>query len=107
MLKIEYKNISMIRKDTGIITFSLDNYTLTDGDVLYFTVAESIGSDDYLFQKVVTEFESGVATINISEDDSDLEKGTYYYDIQINRSNGQIDTVAGPAKFIIKEGVTP
>ena len=38
--------------------------------------------------------------------DSNLEPGTYWYDIQLNLADGRVDTVVGPAKFKIRGGVT-
>ena len=106
MLHIKDNTMSMVRKDTGSFEFSLENYTLTTGDTVYFTVAEDVGSKQKVIQKVVTEFNNGVAQFSISATDSDIEPGTYVYDIQVNRADGQVDTVIGPAKFKVIEGVT-
>lgn len=106
MLHIKDNTMSMVRKDTGTFEFSVENYTLTDGDIVYFTVAEDVGSQQKVIQKLVGEFNNGVAQFNISKTDSDIEPGTYVYDIQVNRADGQVDTVIGPAKFKIIEGVT-
>ena len=53
--------MSMVRKDTGIFEFSVENYTLTDGDIVYFTVAGDLGSQQKVTQKLVGEFRDGVA----------------------------------------------
>ena len=79
---------------------------MTDGDIVYFTVAEDVGSQQKVIQKLVAEFNNGVAQFSISKTDSDIEPGTYVYDIQVNRADGQVDTVIGPAKFKVIEGVT-
>lgn len=106
MLQIKDNTLSIIRKDTGAFEFTIENYTLAEGDIVYFTVAEEAGSQKPLFQKVVTEFRDGVAQFSISAIDSNIEPGTYVYDIQVNRADGQVDTVIGPAKFKVIEGVT-
>lgn len=107
MLRLNENAITVVRKDTGTISFSVDNYKLTTGDKVYFTVATEPGLENSLFQKVVTSFSDlGIADINISSADTDLEPDTYYYDIQVNRADGQVDTVIGPAKFKVIEGVT-
>ena len=107
MLRINENTITVVRKDTGSISFSVDNYKLTTGDKVYFTVATEPGLQTPLFQKVVTSFSDlGVADIDITSTDTDLEPDTYYYDIQVNRADGQVDTVIGPAKFKVIEGVT-
>ena len=106
MLHIKDNTMSIVRKDTGVFEFSVENYTLTDGDIVYFTVAEDVGSQQKVIQKLVGEFNNGVAQFSISKTDSDIEPGTYVYDIQVNRADGQVDTVIGPAKFKVIEGVT-
>lgn len=106
MLQIKDNTMSIIRKDTGVFEFTVENYTLTTGDTVYFTVAEEPGSQQKVIQKIVTEFRDGVAQFSISATDSDIEPGTYVYDIQVNRADGQVDTVIGPAKFKVIEGVT-
>lgn len=107
MLHINENVITVVRKDTGTISFSVDNYKLSAGDKVYFTVATETGLSTPTFQKVVTSFDdAGVAKIEISSTDTDIEAGTYYYDIQVNKTNGEVDTVIGPAKFKVVEGVT-
>ena len=85
----ETLTMSMIAKDTGDFVLALDNYLLDEGDTVKFTV------------NTETQLET-----HISETDSNLEPGTYWYDIQLNLADGRVDTVVGPAKFKIRGGVT-
>ncbi|MBQ6628580.1 MAG: hypothetical protein IJI98_10955 [Methanosphaera sp.] len=113
----------MVLGDTG--TFSLTpkldgNTYLTTGDTVYFTVkprkkvvdpatgnlvpAEPITP----LSKSITEFENGTVTIPInSSDTSNLDAGTYIYDIQVVRGDGTVDTLTpnGQAYFTLKKGV--
>ena len=53
MLQIKDNTMSIVRKDTGVFEFSVENYTLTNGDIVYFTVAEDVGSQQKIIQKLV------------------------------------------------------
>jgi protein involved in polysaccharide export with SLBB domain len=107
MIKIENNNITIVKKDTAFITVAFDNYKLSKGDVLHFTVAEETESENPVIKKEYTSFsEDGSCVISLSSADTDLEANTYYYDVQVNLSDGRIDTAIGPSKFKIIEGVT-
>ena len=102
----------MVRGDTG--TFSIrpkikGENVLQDGDVVWFTLRK-LQDRAILLQKQVTEFEDGIAVIPIEPSDTAaLEIGNYLYDLKLNRSDGNVDTLlpAGndTAYFTIKRGV--
>ena len=102
----ETNQMTIVMKDTASFDIAFDNYYLVTGDKVTFTVAKEKESQDPLIQKELTEFEGGMARIQLSSDDTDLPKGSYYYDIQVDTGDGRIDTVVGPAKFKVLEGVT-
>lgn len=102
----ESKNMAIIRKDTASFTLSLNNYELQDGDKVIFTLASSLESPKPLLQKEVDKFNNGVAEFFLSTNDTNIEIGKYFYDIQVELSNGQVDTVIGPARFVVEGGVT-
>lgn len=102
----ETNQMTIVMKDTASFDIAFDNYYLVTGDKVTFTVAKEKESQDPLIQKELTEFEGGRARIQLSSDDTDLPKGSYYYDIQVDTGDGRIDTVVGPAKFKVLEGVT-
>lgn len=100
-------NITIIKKDTASLDILLDNYTLTDGDRVTLTIDREVEQETPIKQIIVTNFnEEGGAIINLTSEDTDLEIGTYKYDIQINTADGRVDTVIGPAKFKVIGGVT-
>ena len=111
-MKIQGTNISMIRGDSEVIKVSCRNESGVDvpfaeGDIVYFTVKKSPYTEEKILQKIVTEFTDGVALINISpEDTRELKPGAYYYDIQLNRANGQVKTIIPPSRFTINAEVT-
>lgn len=96
----------MVAKDTGDFVLSLDNYLLSDGDKVKFTVNTKVQLETPLLQKVITEFPNNKAVIRLTTEDTDLEPGNYLYDIQVDSADGRVDTVIGPAKFKIVGGIT-
>lgn len=102
----ETNQMTIVMKDTASFDIAFDNYYLVTGDKVTFTVAKEKESQDPLIQKELTEFSGGIARIQLSAEDTDLPKGSYYYDIQVDTGDGRIDTVVGPAKFKVLEGVT-
>lgn len=111
-MKIQDTNISMIRGDSESIKVSCKDaqgvdVPLEDGDTLYFTVKKSTNTEEKILQKIVSEFTDGVALITIfPKDTRELKIGNYYYDIQLNRANGQVKTIIPPSRFIINAEVT-
>lgn len=98
--------IKIIAKDTATLCVSLDNYSFAAGDIVYFTINDTVGASTYKTQKIITSFLNGRAIVNLDSKDTDLEPGTYFYDVQANLKTGEIDTVIGPTKFKILGGVT-
>ena len=102
----ETNQMTIVMKDTASFDLAFDNYYLVSGDKVTFTIAKEKESEQPLIQKVLTEFEGGLARIQLSSEETNLPKGTYYYDIQVDTGDGRVDTVVGPAKFKVLEGVT-
>lgn len=111
-MKIDGTNISIIRGDSEVIKVSCRDesgvdFHFAEGDIVYFTVKRSTNTEEKILQKIVTEFTEGVALITIfPEDTRELKTGIYYYDIQLNRANGQVKTIIPPSKFTINAEVT-
>ena len=108
-------DIEIIRRDTGPISVrpkvkgTQNEYLLTDGATLYFTLRK-LKDGQIVLNKSVTEFEDGIGTIVLeSEDTANLDLGTYIYDLVVIRSDGTRDTLIPQGKgslyFVIKEGV--
>ena len=98
--------ISIIAKDTGDFIFSLTNYTLSEGDIVYFTVNDELEKPDPKIQKEIISFPSdGKILIRLNSEDTNIPVGNYYYDIEIKTIDGRTDTVLGPAKFKVMGGV--
>lgn len=98
--------MTIIKKDTASFDVALDNYNLEDGDSVTFTISRQVEEEEPILQKTVTDFVDGIATVKLTKEDTNIEIGTYLYDIQIDTQDGRVDTVIGPAKFTVKGGVT-
>lgn len=106
MFTISGNNISMINKDTATIDIAIEGYTFVSGDIAYFTVKKSVDDNVNLIHKKVTEFDGNVVTFFLSTDETNLEPNKYVYDVQLSLADGRVDTVIGPADFVITKGVT-
>lgn len=111
-MKINGTNLTMIRGDTEAIKLTVKNnlgevIPLDLGDTVYFTVKTSPNLKTKIMQKVITEFNEGLAVIPINPiDTKDLMVGTYTYDIQLNRANGDVKTIIPPSLLTIASEVT-
>lgn len=105
MFKISNNKITIIQGDTAFIALKLDDYKLIDGDTVYFTVKKDFDSE-ITMQKIVTTFVDGVASIQLSKEDTKQDAGEYLYDIQCSLNDGRVDTVVPPSKFTIRGGIT-
>lgn len=106
MFAIYGDEINVTRGDTAIIDVEAENYTFVEGDRVYFTVKRSKNDTESLIQKVVTVFEGNKAKIILLASDTKINKGKYWYDIQFTLTDGRVDTVVPPARFIVGEEVT-
>ena len=107
MFKILNNNYMLVVKgDTAMFDITLDNYTFTEGDRVYFTVKKRIKDSQHVIQKVVDVFEENIAKVYLTTEDTNVEPGIYVYDIQVSLTNGIVDTIVLPSKFEILEGVT-
>ena len=108
MLYIEGNTIRLTRGDTAYLTVPIitelnEEYVMTSGDTMSFSVKRKEGDDEYLFQKVV----AGSNTIHIEPSDThDLAFGKYKYDVQVDLANGDVFTVIEPNTFEIMKEVT-
>lgn len=111
-MEIQGYNISMIRGDTETIKVSCKNdkgigIPFEYGDILYFTVKQSVTTARKEMQKVITEFSEGIAYINITPDDTkSMGFRNYYYDIQLTRADGTVKTIIPLSTFTVKGEVT-
>ena len=98
--------MTIVKKDTASFFVALDNYMLSEGDRVIFTVAKEVEQETPELQIIVESFVEGGAMVVLTSEDTNLEVGEYKYDVQVNTKDGRVDTVVGPAKFKVIGGVT-
>ena len=104
----------MVKRDTGVLPVrpkikGTEDYLLTDGATLYFTLRK-LKDSQIILRKETTEFEDGWGAITLeSTDTADLEEGTYIYDLVVIRADGTRDTLLPEGRdslyFVVKKGV--
>ena len=107
----ETLDAEMVLGDTGTFSIApkIDNKTfLSDGDEIWFTLKKR-KENTILLQKIIKEFDNGVATIPIPPSDTiNMEPGNYIYDLKLIRKDGNVDTLipnSPSANFSLKKGV--
>ena len=111
-MEFKNKDITIVRGDSGSILVGM--YTEDDvlipfvaGNTVYFTVKTDVNTATKIFQKSVTTFSGGLATINILPADTKTTPlGRYVYDVQLTKSATDITTIVTPSPFIIVGEVT-
>lgn len=105
MLSIDSNfNLSYVRGDTDSITVTCADDPFSAGDAVRMSISQSTTSPRLLFYEV-TSFTDGAAVINLGAETGELAFGTYYYDIEITRANGNVQTPVR-AKFDVLWEVT-
>lgn len=105
----------MVKRDTGPIAVrpkvkgTQNEYLLTDGATLYFTLRK-LQDSSVILTKQTSEFEDGIGVITIETADTEnLDEGTYIYDLVMIRADGTRDTLIPEGRdsmyFVIKRGV--
>lgn len=109
MLRIEDGAIYLTKGDTAYLKVNLafddgTEYEVQEGDTLTLSVKPDTKDETpYVFTKTVKPGE----TFEIKpEDTKEQEVGSYYYDVQLNTSIGEIFTVIEPTRFYIRNEVT-
>lgn len=110
MLKIKGNNISLTRGDSAYITLTIntDNgtYSLQNGDEVRVQVRDVPNTGELLFEGIVEQAEDGVIWHILPEQTSDLDVKTYYWDAQLQTSNGDIFTFIPASAFKLLDEVT-
>ena len=101
--------IKLTRGDTARLTVDIDNdvdgneYIIQEEDTLTMTIKKNITDTVPALQKI----SKGVNVFHIQPSDtSQLDFGSYKYDIQLMTADGDVYTVIGPATFTLLKEVT-
>ena len=106
MIRVKGSDIQITRGDTGYLSVGIGHiddepYTRQDGDKLVFTVKRRYDINEILLQKDI----DGLLLSLNPKDTKSLTYGCYWYDIELTTNTGQIFTVVGPARFVVREEV--
>lgn len=102
--KVKNNIITLTRGDTFKAHLTISNpdgteYTPVEGDVVRFALKENIEDEQCLIVKNIP-----IDTMTLilePQDTKDLEFGSYVYDVQLTKANGEVDTFITASKFRI------
>lgn len=80
-----------------------NEYIPDPGDLIRFALKTSTRhTEEPLVTKIIN---PETLELRLNPEDTDLEYGDYWYDIEVTLTNGFVDTVVGPCKFKITDEV--
>lgn len=86
-------------KETG------DEYEMQEGDTLRFRCVKSAGASEELIEKPI---DASTLVLDLAPSDtSNLKFGDYFYDIELTKANGDVDTVIAEARITIAPEADP
>ena len=104
MYKVTDNQIYITRGDSAVLNLSIEGYTPADGDEINFSVKKNCNDRNVLISKSI---DPTAMTISITPEDTDsLEFGDYWYDVELRRAGGVVDTVIVPHNFVVGAAVT-
>lgn len=106
MLKISGNKISLTRGDSAYITLHIDDYELNDGDVVRVQVRDVPNTGELLVEGDVDVSGEEIVWHIYPAQTSNLEVKTYYWDAQLETSNGDIFTFIPASPFKLLDEVT-
>lgn len=95
--------IGIVDESTG------EAYQLASGEKLVFGVKNSKETNTYIFRKELTasDYDStaGGYPLTLTTMEMDIAYGTYYYDVALQRSNGELEKVIGCTEFEVTPSI--
>lgn len=98
------------QKNTNIIQIRSDQYTFKTGDRLYFTIkaqpdndqtdSDALTAADWTVGTDAEYDNEGYLALALSETDTDIDFGTYFYDIKLVNDEVKTTLVAGPVEIL-------
>ena len=110
MLKISGNKISLTRGDSAYITLTIETnngtYALEDGDKVRVQVRDVPNTGDLMFDGEVEVLNGEIIWHIYPEQTSWLEVKTYYWDAQLETSNGDVFTFIPASPFKLLDEVS-
>jgi len=114
MARYDGNNILIYRGDDEAFKLTFTDSAGSAVDITGYTVWMTVKTNETdtdanaQIQKKVTSHTNasgGISQVDMTDDDTDISIGTYYYDIQIKDGSGLITTIL-KAKFIVEQDIT-
>ena len=106
-VKIQGNKIHLTRGDTLRVTVNItqdgEPYTPVDGDSVRFALKRDFDDPNPLVLRDIPI--DTLRLILIPEDTKPLDFGKYWYDVELTKNDGTVDTFIGPERFYITEEV--
>lgn len=105
--KIQGNRIYLTRGDSLRVTVEItqdgETYTPAEGDSVRFALKKDLDETTPLILRDIPI--DSLQLILIPEDTKPLEFGKYWYDVELTKADGTVDTFIGPERFYITEEV--
>lgn len=106
-IKIQGNKIHLTRGDTLRVTVNItqdgEPYNPVEGDSVRFALKRDFDdSVPLVLRDIPTDT---LQLILVPEDTKPLEFGKYWYDVELTKNDGTVDTFIGPERFYITEEV--
>jgi hypothetical protein len=98
------------QKNTNIIRIKTSPYTFQTGDHLYFTVktkpdndqtdGDALSEADWVVGTDASYDDEGYLELKLSETDTDIDFGDYFYDIKLVNTDTKITLAVGELKIL-------
>lgn len=96
--------IGLTRGDSMKVKLNLvdsqgNEYIPDQGDIIKFGLKTSTEDEERpMIEKVIS---PETMELSLTPEDTDIEPGNYYYDVEVTMNNGFVTTVIPPTKFVI------
>lgn len=98
-------DIEITKGDCGIFTVSFTGDDApVDGTHVLVSLKKSVNEDEAIWEKDLT-VSSGIITVSLENEDTNLDFGGYSWDLRIIYNDGFIYTPIDPASFVVKKVV--
>lgn len=94
-------DLYLTRGDSCPFGVKIDGYEVQEGDTLTFSLVANIGDEPIITKTIPAD-----QAFYLEPEETQIDAGVYYYDVQLDTATGQRYTLITPAKFEITEEVT-
>lgn len=108
MVKVDGKRIEMAKGDTCILSISIkdtegNDYTPQTGDVIRFAMKQRYTDANTIINKVIP---NDTLDLRIEPNDTkSLTTGKYYFDVELTKADGTVDTFIPEGELVLKEEI--